>query len=60
MVMARVEVDRLLDCLHDEGQTASDRTVGSHIKNLRGKLARVVPDRDIVLSVYGVGYKVEA
>ncbi len=52
--------DRLLDCLHDEGQAASDRTVDSHIKNIRRKLARVAPDRDIVLSVYGAGYKVES
>lgn len=51
--------DRLLDCLHDEGQSASDRTVDSHIKNIRRKLAQLAPDRDIVLSVYGAGYKVE-
>jgi hypothetical protein len=27
--------DRLLDCLHDEGQSASDRAIDTHIKNLR-------------------------
>ena len=51
--------DRLLDCLHDEGQSASDRTVDSHIKNLRRKLSAVAPGEEIIASIYGVGYRLD-
>jgi two-component system, OmpR family, response regulator BaeR len=51
--------DRLLDCLHDEGQSASDRTVDSHIKNLRRKLSTVAPGQEIIASIYGVGYRLD-
>lgn len=51
--------NRLLDCLHDDSRAMTDRTVDSHIKNIRRKIAQVVPDREVVVSVYGVGYKVE-
>ena len=36
---------------------ALERTIDSHIKNLRKKIAGVLPDIDIIHSVYGVGYK---
>ena len=51
--------NRLLDCLHDEGQSASDRAVDTHIKNIRRKLAKINPNQEILISVYGVGYKLE-
>lgn len=34
-----------------------DRTVDSHVKNLRKKIAQVLPDLDVISSVYGVGYR---
>ena len=34
-----------------------DRTIDTHIKNLRKKIAALLPDKDIISSVYGVGYK---
>ena len=34
-----------------------DRTVDSHIKNLRKKIAVVLPDQEIINTVYGIGYK---
>lgn len=34
-----------------------DRTVDTHIKNLHRKIAAVLPDREIISSVYGTGYK---
>jgi len=34
-----------------------DRTVDTHVKNLRKKLASVLPDQEIIHSVYGVGYR---
>jgi len=49
----------LLDSLYADHRVVSDRTVDSHVKNLRRKLQRVRPHEDLVHSVYGVGYKLE-
>lgn len=49
----------LLDSLYADHRVVADRTVDSHVKNLRRKLQRVRPGEDIVHSVYGVGYKLE-
>jgi two-component system response regulator BaeR len=37
----------------------SDRTIDSHIKKLRRKLAEVWPDIEFIHSVYGAGYRFE-
>ncbi|MGH8148665.1 MAG: response regulator [Steroidobacteraceae bacterium] len=50
---------QLLDNLYADHRVVTDRTVDSHVKNLRRKLERVSPDRELVESVYGVGYKLE-
>jgi two-component system response regulator BaeR len=34
-----------------------DRTIDSHIKNLRKKLAEHLPGKEIITTVYGIGYK---
>jgi two-component system response regulator BaeR len=34
-----------------------DRTIDSHIKNLRKKIAENIPEKEIILTIYGVGYK---
>ena len=34
-----------------------DRTIDTHIKNLRKKIARLLPDEEVISTVYGVGYK---
>jgi len=34
-----------------------DRTIDSHIKNLRKKLADHLPGQEIITTVYGIGYK---
>lgn len=49
--------DTLLDRLHDDQRALSDRTIDSHIKNLRRKLERVMPGREPIRSIYGVGYR---
>jgi two-component system, OmpR family, response regulator BaeR len=51
--------DQLLDCLYTDHRVVADRTVDSHIKNLRHKLQCVSKDGGIVRSIYGVGYKLE-
>jgi two-component system response regulator BaeR len=34
-----------------------DRTIDTHIKNLRKKIALILPDQEIISTVYGVGYR---
>jgi two-component system response regulator BaeR len=51
--------DALLDRLYADHRVVSDRTVDTHVKNLRRKLAQVVGERELIHSVYGVGYKFE-
>jgi two-component system response regulator BaeR len=50
---------QLLDTLYADHRIVSDRTVDSHVKNLRRKLEAARPGTDLVRSVYGVGYKLE-
>ncbi len=51
--------DQLLQQLYDDFRDVSDRTIDSHIKNLRKKIAAYLPDQEVIHSVYGVGYKAE-
>jgi two-component system response regulator BaeR len=37
-----------------------ERTIDTHIKNLRRKLAVFLPDQEIICSVHGIGYKLNA
>ena len=50
---------QMLDFAHEDQRIINDRTVDSHIKNIRRKLAASVPDTDCLQSVYGVGYRFE-
>ncbi len=51
---------QLLECLHDDLRDVSDRAIDSHVKNLRRKIQAVEPGSDCLVSVYGVGYRIEA
>jgi len=51
--------DRLLDTLYDDGRVVIDRTVDSHVKNLRRKLEVAAHGHNPIRSVYGVGYSYE-
>ena len=50
---------QLMDRIYDDRRIVSDRTVDSHIKKLRRKLLTLLPDSDLVRSVYGAGYRYE-
>jgi two-component system response regulator BaeR len=52
--------EQLLARIYDDHRVVSDRTVDSHIKNLRRKLQEAAPGEDLVRSVYGIGYRLEA
>jgi two-component system, OmpR family, response regulator BaeR len=51
--------DQLIDAMYRDERVVSDRTVDSHIKKIRRKIAAVLPDREVIHSLYGVGYKYE-
>lgn len=51
--------DQLMDAIYPDRRLVSDRTIDSHIKNLRRKLQLLAPDEEFVRSVYGAGYKYE-
>ncbi|MFZ6814967.1 response regulator [Undibacterium sp. Rencai35W] len=50
---------QLLTISSDELRDSSDRTVDSHIKNIRKKITERLPELDCLQSVYGVGYRFE-
>lgn len=52
--------DALMDRIYRDERIVSHRTIDSHIKKLRRKLATLTPDEDHIHSVYGVGYRYEA
>jgi len=47
----------LLDKVQGYQFEGYDRTIDSHVKNLRKKIAEKIPDMEIITTVYGVGYK---
>jgi two-component system response regulator BaeR len=47
----------LLDRVQGYQFEGYDRTIDSHIKNLRKKMAALLPEQEIIRTVYGVGYK---
>ncbi|HLS87126.1 MAG TPA: response regulator [Burkholderiales bacterium] len=51
--------DQLIDAMYRDERVVSDRTVDSHIKKLRRKIEAVQPGREVIHSLYGVGYKYE-
>ncbi len=50
---------QLMDRIYQDQRIVSDRTIDSHIKKLRKKIAVAHADEEIIHSVYGVGYKFE-
>jgi len=51
--------DRLMDAAYDDQVSVSDRTIDSHMRNLRAKYAKA-GCKDLVETVHGVGYKLGA
>jgi two-component system response regulator BaeR len=49
--------DQLMSAIYTDYRIVSDRTVDTHVKNLRRKLAEASPGSDLIESVYGVGYR---
>ena len=51
--------DQILNKVFDDGRIVLDRTVDTHIKNLRQKLKAINPESDYIRSIYGIGYSFE-
>jgi two-component system response regulator BaeR len=51
--------DQLLDQLYSDHRVVTDRTVDSHVKNVRRKLEQIDASCTPIQSIYGVGYRFE-
>ncbi len=51
--------NQLMDLLYVDHRVVSDRTVDSHVKNVRRKIIEAGGEEDWLRSIYGVGYKLE-
>jgi two-component system response regulator BaeR len=49
--------DQLITNAYNDNLDVFDRAIDSHIKNLRKKISIVLPEVDVVQSVYGLGYR---
>jgi two-component system response regulator BaeR len=49
--------DQLMTAIYSDYRIVSDRTVDTHVKNLRQKLSEASPGSDLIESVYGIGYR---
>jgi two-component system response regulator BaeR len=50
---------QLMDRIYSDRRIVSDRTIDSHVKKLRRKLASVAPELELIHAVYGAGYRYE-
>lgn len=54
-----VSREKLLDEIYEDKRIVGDRTVDSHVKNLRKKFQKIKPEINLFKSVYKRGYKLE-
>lgn len=50
----------LLDAVSERDRDIFDRSIDSHVKNLRRKLAVVGGEHSVISSIYGVGYRLDS
>ena len=48
---------QLMEKIYQDQRIVNDRTIDSHIKKLRSKIAILSPNEELIGSVYGVGYR---
>jgi two-component system response regulator BaeR len=49
----------LMDGIYADNFDVSDRSIDSHIKNLRKKIRKFLPNQKVIHTIYGIGYKFE-
>lgn len=52
--------EQILDALYDDNRIVTDRTIDTHVKNLRRKMQQAQAPEECIVSVYGVGYRFDA
>lgn len=50
---------QIMDLVYQDYRDVSERTVDSHIRNVRAKLAKFSLQAELIRSIYGAGYKFE-
>lgn len=50
---------QIMDVIYDDGRYVSERSIDSHVKNLRKKLAAASGLENPIRPIYGVGYRLE-
>ncbi|WP_413664334.1 response regulator [Microbulbifer sp. CNSA002] len=51
--------EQIMDRIYSDYRVISDRTIDSHIKKVRKKISVLMPEKELIHSVYGAGYKFE-
>jgi two-component system response regulator BaeR len=51
--------DTLMGTIYQDDRIVSARTIDSHVKNLRSKLIKALDGKNLLHSIYVVGYKIE-
>lgn len=51
--------DQLMNHVYSDYRVVTDRTVDTHVKNLRRKLDQASAERELIHSIYGIGYRFE-
>jgi len=50
---------QIIDRLYDDGRELFERTIDSHVKKLRQKIAILLKGQKVIHSIYGAGYRFE-
>lgn len=51
--------EQLMNAIYSDNRIVADRTIDSHIKKIRRKIAQILPEQELIHSLYGAGYKYE-
>ena len=51
--------ESLMNSCYADARIVSNRTIDSHMKNLRSKIANQLPSEEVIHTIYGLGYKIE-
>lgn len=50
----------LMESIYPDNRIVSNRTIDSHIRELRKHISTALPDQEVIFSIYGAGYKFES
>lgn len=56
VIMSR---EKVMTSIYPDKRIVSNRTIDSHVRELRKHIAAVLPEEEVIFSIYGAGYKFE-